>query len=103
MKTRALKKNNNFGILCLIATPSAVVLLAIISFTLETFVGKPVNALLVRILLLTTIFLIGSGITCGIIALIKNEKPRWIPIAGLLLTLFIIVSFHFLSVGPNGD
>jgi len=66
-------------------------------------VVQPYMPVLTRIVVLTMMAMVASGILSGIVALTKNEKPRWLAVAGLFLTVTIIIIFHFVAVGPNGD
>jgi heme/copper-type cytochrome/quinol oxidase subunit 3 len=110
MKTSDLRGKNIFGVISVIMTPLAIFLAVITYVILENVPEKSINTSMrthlpefTRVFVLTTIVLIGTGIVSGLIALIKNDRPRWLPIVGLSITLLTIILFHFIAIGPNGD
>ena len=46
---------------------------------------------------------VALGIISGVIAIVRKDKPRWLPVAGLAVTGLLLIAFHFGAVGPDGD
>jgi hypothetical protein len=46
------------------------------------------------------LFLLGSGLVSSIASIARREQPRWLPIAGLILTIFVIsaIALFFYSL-----
>ena len=99
-----------WGILSVALTPLAALLAILAAVIIEQIVVEPEGMSIhsyipgtTRVVVLGTLAIILAGVVSAIVALVKRERPRWLPVLGLALTLCLIGLFHYLAVGPKGD
>ena len=99
-----------WGILSVALTPLAALLAILAGVIVELLVVKPEGmsmhsyiTVTTRVVVLGTLAIILTGVVSAFVALVKRERPRWLPVLGLALTLCLIGLFHYTAVGPNGD
>lgn len=109
MKLNFAKDGSLLGLLSVVMTPLALVFGIIITVLFEGMV-IPANEsmrayvpVVTRVMVLSMITMIATGMLAALIALLKKDEPRWMPVLGLGVTACMIMTFHFVAVGPNGD
>jgi len=94
-----------WGILSIALTPLAALFAALSALIAESLVEKPAGLsmhehipVFTRFMVLTTVAIIAAGLISAVIASLKRERPRWLPIVGVVSTICLIGVFHFLSL-----
>jgi hypothetical protein len=101
------------GILSVALTPLAALFAVGATVIVERFFGSPFtesyrvarNTLLdaiihgvVRAVVMLTFALVVAGVVSAFIALVRRERPRWLPIIGLVSTAFLFGLFHYFAL-----
>lgn len=87
-----------FGVLSVALTPIAALMTFLVAMVIEAFVGRPPDGV-IRVIVLSLATCVVAGLASAPISLVRGERPRWLPVFGLALTLSLIVLFHFSTGG----
>ena len=94
-----------WGVLSVVLTPLAALFAALSALIAESLIEKPEGLSMhehipgfTRFVVLTTIAIIAAGLVSAVIASLKRERPRWLPIVGVISTICLIGVFHFLAL-----
>jgi hypothetical protein len=85
-----------FGVLSVALTPVAALIVFLAQRTIEALVGRPSDGLIHA----TALFgwaCVAAGLASAPLALVRRERPRWLPVFGLVLTLCLIGLLFYLA------
>lgn len=94
-----------WGTLSLALTPFGLLSITLVAVVLEAFRDQSESLkasipFVTRGAVLFTMACVASGIVAALIALLRRERPRWLPLLGLLST-FCIIGLFILSTGAD--
>ena len=96
-----------WGILSVAMTPLGALFIIVVAVILESFKDKPAGVSIsayVPTITWVSVFVtkacIAAGLVAAVTAFVKRERPRWLPLAGVVSTICIIVLFIY-STGAD--